>query len=232
MSQTLDYWRAHYASRVEALGETDFYRQIGKTVNGQPVGEAMLDCYVAHIVATLGLDGSSRIADLGCGNGLVTARLARHVAEVWGLDYTASLLDVARAHHQPPNVRYDQADLTDWTPQSSVPFASSIEMVQHLGPRQLPGFAAMLGRLLEAGGRALLCGIPDRRRRATYYDTEEKRAFADEMDARGTPHMGHWYAPHELAPVLAEAGLACEEVAQPAALYTHYYRYDLLVERR
>jgi len=50
---------------------------------------------IADLVQRLGLDGSGRLLDLGCGTGQLTLPLAAHVAEVVGMDPEPEMLNEA-----------------------------------------------------------------------------------------------------------------------------------------
>ncbi|HEX9439007.1 MAG TPA: methyltransferase domain-containing protein, partial [Roseiflexaceae bacterium] len=50
---------------------------------------------VTTLAAEVGLDGSSRLLDVGCGPGVLTIAFADHVAEAIGLDPDAAMLAAA-----------------------------------------------------------------------------------------------------------------------------------------
>lgn len=54
--------------------------------------------FIDDLVAQLGLDGTGRLLDLGCGTGQLTLPLARHVAEAVGLDPEPGMLAEAERH--------------------------------------------------------------------------------------------------------------------------------------
>lgn len=63
--------------------------------------------------------GPRRVVDLGCGPGSLTRTLAERwpAADVVGLDSSADMIDSARTQDGLlANVRFEQADIRDWTP--------------------------------------------------------------------------------------------------------------------
>ena len=54
-----------------------------------------IDRSVAWMVSHFKVDSESRIADFGCGPGLYTTRLARHGAQVTGIDFSATSIQYA-----------------------------------------------------------------------------------------------------------------------------------------
>jgi hypothetical protein len=77
----------------------------------------------------------------------------------------------------------------------------------------------------------LIGSVPDRARLHAYYDTDEKRAFFEECERRGEPHMGRWWSGDEIVQVAGPFGFHARIVSQPEALYTAYYRFDAILER-
>jgi SAM-dependent methyltransferase len=103
------------------------------------------------------LRGRRRILDAGCGNGRVTALLARHAqdeAEVWGIDFAAA--DVAAANLRGfPRVRVAAKDiLDDLSDLGSFDFIYCQEVLHHTDdPRR--GFTNLSGRLVPGGEIAI-----------------------------------------------------------------------------
>ncbi|WBO64551.1 class I SAM-dependent methyltransferase [Streptomyces camelliae] len=125
----------------------------------RPLERALLGVY-AELVGP-----NAAVADLGCGPGRVTARLASLGLDVFGLDLSASMLAVARREN--PGLRFEQGsmlelDLADGTLAGVVSWYSSI----HTPTDRLPALFAEFRRVLAPGGRLLLafqCGEEPRR---------------------------------------------------------------------
>ncbi|MBB5959771.1 SAM-dependent methyltransferase [Saccharothrix tamanrassetensis] len=72
--------------------------------------------FVETLVAALGLDGTGRLLDVGCGPGIVALALAPHFAEVVGIDPDESMVaEAARqaARREATNVRWATARAED-----------------------------------------------------------------------------------------------------------------------
>lgn len=116
---------------------------------GRPLERALLGLYAESV----GPGGT--VADLGCGPGRVTGRLASLGLDVFGLDLSASMLAVARREN--PGLRFEQGSmldlgLPDGTLAGVVSWYSSI----HTPTDRLPALFAEFGRVLAPGGRLLL----------------------------------------------------------------------------
>ena len=115
--------------------------------------------WAADLIARLGLTGSERVLDLGCGDGEITARIAACVpaGSVLGADNSAAMIAFAREHYPSsthPNLAFALADASD------LPFAAEFDIVfsnaaLHWVLDHAPVLAG-IRRALKPGGLALL----------------------------------------------------------------------------
>ncbi len=115
--------------------------------------------WASEVLATLALKGHERILDIGCGDGKITAEVARHVPQgsVVGLDASAEMIEFARKEFPAEafgNLRFQQGSAQsldfqeqfDWV----ISFACLHWVIDHR--------AVLTGirRALRPGGRVLL----------------------------------------------------------------------------
>ncbi|MEV0195645.1 class I SAM-dependent methyltransferase [Nonomuraea sp. NPDC050691] len=117
----------------------------------QPLDRAALDVF-AEVVRT---DGGGPVAELGCGPGYVTAYLRRRGLDIFGLDLSPVMIDLAREAY--PELRFevgsmDALDLADGGLRGIVSWYSVI----HVPPRELPAYFREFRRVLAPGGHLLL----------------------------------------------------------------------------
>ncbi|MDX3307549.1 class I SAM-dependent methyltransferase [Streptomyces sp. NPDC054884] len=132
----------------DAVAE-DYAEQFRDDLAVRPLDRAVLTAY-AELVGAGG-----RVADLGCGPGRTTARLASLGLDVSGLDLSESMLAIARREN--PRIRFEQGsmlelDFPDGALAGVVSFYSSI----HTPPDELPALFAEFHRVLAPGGHLLL----------------------------------------------------------------------------
>ncbi|WP_128432882.1 class I SAM-dependent DNA methyltransferase [Streptomyces cyaneus] len=115
----------------------------------RPLERALLGVF-AELV-----EGDGPVADLGCGPGRTTARLAALGLNVFGLDLSESMLAIARREN--PGLRFEQGsmlelDVPDGALAGALSFYSSI----HTPVDQLPSLFAEFHRVLAPGAPLLV----------------------------------------------------------------------------
>jgi 2-polyprenyl-6-hydroxyphenyl methylase / 3-demethylubiquinone-9 3-methyltransferase len=95
-----------------------------------------------------------RVLDIGCGGGLLAESLARHGADVTGIDMAPAMIEVARlhAHESQLQIDYQQCSAEQLAGEAGTPFdvIACMELIEHV-----PSPAALLAaiaRLLRPGG--------------------------------------------------------------------------------
>lgn len=165
-----------------------------------------------YIAARTDLRGA-RVADVGCGGGLLSESLARAGARVTGIDLGEKVIEVARLHLHESNLEID------YRVQSSAELAAAepagfdavccMELIEHV-----PDPAALvndLAAMLKPGGRLFMSTI--NRTPAAFGAAIFGAEYVMKMLPRGTHHYAQFLKPSELAKLLRHAGLDLEDVS-------------------
>ncbi|MCE5234037.1 MAG: bifunctional 2-polyprenyl-6-hydroxyphenol methylase/3-demethylubiquinol 3-O-methyltransferase UbiG [Xanthomonadaceae bacterium] len=163
------------------------------------------------VAARVALRGA-RVADVGCGGGLLSEALARAGATVVGIDLGAALIDVARLHLHESGLEVDyrvcgSAELAAAEPEG-FDAVCCMELIEHVpDPAAL---VADLARLLKPGARLFLSTL--NRTPASFAAAIVGAEYLLRLLPRGTHHYAQFLRPSELAALLRRAGLELEEV--------------------
>ncbi|MER6562087.1 methyltransferase domain-containing protein [Streptomyces sp. NPDC001027] len=132
----------------DAVAE-DYAELFRDELAARPLERAVLTAY-AELVGPGG-----RVADLGCGPGRTTARLASLGLDVSGVDLSESMLAIARREN--PGIRFAQGSMLELDfPDGSLAGVVSFYSTIHTPLDRLPALFAELRRVLTPGGHLLL----------------------------------------------------------------------------
>ncbi|WP_026931497.1 class I SAM-dependent methyltransferase [Glycomyces tenuis] len=142
-------------SSYDAVAE-EYAEVVGDAVRGNPFARAMMGAF-AELVKEA---GASRVADLGCGPGRVTAHLHGLGLDVFGVDLSSEMLAIAR--REQPGLRFEQGSMAalDVEDGSLGGLVSSYSII-HTPPEELPAVFAEFHRVLAPGGCVLLLFFAD-----------------------------------------------------------------------
>jgi 2-polyprenyl-6-hydroxyphenyl methylase/3-demethylubiquinone-9 3-methyltransferase len=167
----------------------------------------------AYIAARVDDLRGARVADVGCGGGLLSEALARAGAKVTGIDLGAKVIDVAKLHLHESGLSVDyrvqsSAELAAAEPES-FDVVCCMELIEHV-----PDPAALvndLAAMLKPGGRLFMSTI--NRTPAAFGAAIVGAEYVMRMLPRGTHHYAQFLKPSELGRLLRHAGLELEDVS-------------------
>ncbi|MGH6887007.1 MAG: class I SAM-dependent methyltransferase, partial [Geminicoccales bacterium] len=111
-------------------------------------------------LAMLELDGTERVLDIGCGDGRITAAIARRLksGSVLGIDPSTHMIDFAKAHFADPNLAFAVGDATTLSYRGEFDLVVSFNALHWVRDQN----AALRGirEALKPTGRAFLEFVP------------------------------------------------------------------------
>lgn len=166
----------------------------------------------AYVAARLDLRGA-RVADVGCGGGLLSEALARAGAQVTGIDLGEKVIGIAKLHLHESNLKVDyrvqsSTDLAAAEP-ASFDAVCCMELIEHVpDPAAL---VADLARMLKPGGQLFMSTL--NRTPASFGAAILGAEYVMRMLPRGTHHYAKFLKPSELGALVRRAGLQLEDVS-------------------
>src|SRR4051794_7028977 len=153
------------------------------------------------------LEGKSAL-DVGCGGGLLCEPLARLGAKVTGIDAAPEVIAVARDHAAAQGIEIDYRVGAVEALQGPYDLVTSLEVIEHVADP-----AAFLNGLAErlAPGGLLILSTPN----ATGWSKLLMITLGEGLGQipRGTHDFDKFIGPDRMTLLLADAGLACIDVA-------------------
>lgn len=126
---------------------------------GRETVEQAVEALAREVLDAARVGPGTRVADVGCGYGATSWRMAGRGAEVVAYTLSAAQARVARARDgRPAGVRAPEVRVADWLendlPDGSCDAVVSIECLSHVADRAR--FLAQVSRVLRPGGRAAI----------------------------------------------------------------------------
>jgi 2-polyprenyl-6-hydroxyphenyl methylase/3-demethylubiquinone-9 3-methyltransferase len=173
---------------------------------------AMNPARVAYVRARAHLAGA-RVADVGCGGGLLAEALAAAGAEVTAVDLAPGMIEVARLHATEQDVRVDyrieSAEALAGRAAHGFDVVTCMELIEHV-----PDPAALihtLGRLLRPGGHLFLSTL--NRTPASFLLAIVGAEYLARLLPRGTHEYAKLIRPSEIGAWARAAGLELRDVS-------------------
>lgn len=232
--QPINSEKFDHDKHARSKDERDFWGQIKRTVNGQPVSDDQISLIVDQIADKLLFRQDDIVLDLACGNGALSSRFFGEVQEYKGVDFSGRLIEIAEKYFSVPGKSsFVHSDAFEYL--RAEPTPEIFTKVLCYG--SFPYFSAnnAEGILLELSDRfhnverVFIGNLPDKRRAEHFYS--ERKIFSAELDDHESS-IGIWRSKDEFTLLAHRAGWDVEFSLMPKEYYAAHYRYDALLTRK
>jgi cyclopropane fatty-acyl-phospholipid synthase-like methyltransferase len=213
------------------LEEGEVFSQVGRTVGGIPTGAQDLVSTSEAILSALRPSPAEVVLDLCCGNGLISERIAPHCGSLIGVDFSESLIQVARMRS--PKIKFILSDVT--TLDSALLGVDLVDAAymtfsfQCFDETMVHKLLNHLRVLAKPRFRLFLESIPDIERIMAHFHTPERMAAYQKRKAEGTELIPNWWSTKQLATVARAEGFSCDLIMQSSDRVSSHYRFDALL---
>jgi cyclopropane fatty-acyl-phospholipid synthase-like methyltransferase len=229
-------WKEYYTKRPSSFGETEFLKQVHKTVAGQPITQAQFAAQLSDIQNALGLRNNDFVLDLCCGNGIITTEMSKICEAIVGIDFSETLIQIANKYNKPENATYYCMSVLDIGIKSVAekPFTKiyMYEALQHFAEDDLPTLLARIVEVSSPSSVTFLGGIPDVDKLWNFYDTEERREEYRIKKSKNQEAIGTWWEKNKLVELCKQNQFQCEVLPQNPELHSAHYRFDVRLTRQ
>jgi SAM-dependent methyltransferase len=212
----------------------DYWAQVKRTVNGQPVSEDDITLITEAVATGLALqtDGDDVLLDLGCGNGALTSRLYTRLRAAVGVDFSEPLVEVAlRDFAQPGRFDYILGNVLTYLSQEQLPDRFTKVLMYgcfsyfHDAERTL----SLLRSRFPSVQRVFIGNLPDLSRVGQFFrEGLPSPAVLRDPESK----IGTWRTSDEMRELASATGWTAHISVMPAAYYAAHYRYDVLLTPR
>ena len=217
-----------YLERPKQFERNDFWRQVRRTVNGQPVSDEQIQLIVEQIRQGLDLKVGDRLLDIGCGNGALTACLETSVEATLGVDYSAYLIDIAKQHFESPRLRFAELSIEQMITgrlQHAHDKALLYGVSSYVSDDLLK--ALICWYFADHDGSLFIGNVREERHAAAFY----KQAKSSQELGDHTTSIGKWRTQDWFVQLAQELGLRVAFMKMPSAFYLSTYYFDVVLTR-
>jgi cyclopropane fatty-acyl-phospholipid synthase-like methyltransferase len=227
------YKKFDHNEHAKSCAQDDFWGQIRRTVNGEPVSEKQIKMIIHAIMSKLQLSPDDKLLDLACGNGALSNLLFDSIAEYQGVDYSEYLISVAKIYFERlPLFRFVTLNVIDYLDLESNPEIFT-KVLCYGSFSYFPASDAnkLLRNLHDkfTNVQSVFIGnLPDKDRSAAFYNGN--LVTADELVDHES-QIGIWRNQDEFKKLACESGWNAQFSVMPTTYYASHYRYDVLLTR-
>ena len=224
---------ANYDAHARSVPPDAHWKQVRRTVAGEPVDAAQIGFIIEAIAAGLDLARTDVVLDLACGNGALSSRLFDRCAGLVGVDISPYLIEIAQKDFgRLPNCRFHAEDAVAYLKRerdtSAFTKALFYGAFQYFARADAVVALQTLHERFQHVSKVFIGNVPDKSRVAGFHRADAP----DEADLNDhEAKFGIWYLPQELEAIGRAAGWRASVSYMPAQFYASRYRFDVTLER-
>jgi ubiquinone/menaquinone biosynthesis C-methylase UbiE len=223
-----EYWREHWNKSAK---ESEDIRLISGWGN-RTFQEILF--VITDVEKKLALKSEDRLLDVGCGAGLFEIAYTHWLKEIYGVDYSEEMVEVAKKNTEKyDNIIIEQADIRN------LPFEDEFfdkvlvnSVIQYLNNlNEIEKAFEELRRVTKAGGQILVSMNLDANKKEDYFAGYDRLGLSEEEIKRkiNASNKALWFDRDELRNVGKKIGFKAKVLDMVKDIWQSKYFFDLLL---
>ena len=225
-------WRKHWHIFPDQFDKNNYLEQVGKTVNKKPISREQFEILLHGIEGNLDTNANDDILDLCCGNGIITKSISCHCRTITGVDFSQTLIRVAKKYNSAKNIEYiclDVNEITTILNGKNFDKVYMYEALQHFNERQFDRLLSGLKSLMKNRFVLFIGSVPDKQRKRYFYDTIGRKFSYIWRTLNNNEAIGKWWDKKLVKQICNKNNLNVRFIKQSDKLYTGHYRFDMCI---
>ena len=218
-----------YNERPKQFGKKDFWRQVRRTINGEPVKEDQIDLIIKQVRNMLDLKKSDKLLDLGCGNGALTVKFLPYVSKILGIDRSDYLIKIAKQNFEISNLKFECFELSNYTHRESIHNFNKCLLYGVSSFLEDEIIYSLSEKLLHQNNYYLMFGNIRELKYAENFYTEDVH---DEVLKNTKTSMGKWRTRDWYSKLAKKFNADIEFSKMPETFYASKYYFDVVIKSK
>jgi len=211
----------------------DLEEQVGRDKN------ADINLIVNDIATILDILPKDTILDTCCGNGIITFEIAKMCEKIYGVDFSETLINTAKAKNNSENISYNLSNALDIDkifPDNFFDKSYLYFSFQYFNYNSGKKIIELMSQKTKPGGKIFIGDIPNKKKISVYYNTKRKRLrylknriLRKIFHKEGEDSLGWWWHPKAIENICKKLGLKCLIFEQDSKMLYSHYRFDVLI---
>ena len=220
-----------YNNRVAETEYDDFLKQVGHTVQGQPISKEDFEELIGDIVTGLDLNAEDSMFEAGCGNGLITKVLSDKCDKIVAVDLSEKLIDVAKDLNSAANIEYHCSNFLEFNDRSLegqkfdkfLMFAA----LQHFNPKLFSRILERIENIMNDEFVIFFGFVLDKKFKWNFHHGIARKTKYFLRKLMRTDIMGFWWEEEYIKRISQKHNMKCEIVRLKEDQYGSPYRFHI-----
>jgi SAM-dependent methyltransferase len=224
---------ANYDAHARSVAPDAYWKQVRRTVNGQPIAEEQILLIINAVLTGLSLAPSDVVLDLACGNGALSSYLFDKCAGLVGIDISPYLIEIAQKNFaRSPKYRFCAEDAASYLMHERDTSVFTKALIygafQYFSRNDALTVLKRLKERFSGVQKVFIGNLPNRQCADQFFgELSPTEAELNDHEAR----IGVWYRPEEFEELAQAAGWRALCSYMPAEFDASRYRFDVTLVR-